>query len=197
MTGKGRLLQLLRERSFERKKVVLASGKESDFFIDCKQTVLTAEGHALVGEVMLDALAALPGFLGAAVQSPGRAVAGVELGGCPLASAVALTSWTRKTPLDAIYVRKDAKDHGSRRLLEGNPRLAAGASVAILEDVITTGGSTLKAVAKLRDAGYAVAGVVVLVDRSEGGREALLAAGLAVESIFLRREFMPDEALSS
>ena len=74
-----RLVELLRERSFERKKVTLASGRESDFFIDCKQTILTAEGHALVGELMFDALAALPAC---------EAVAGVELGGCPLASAV-------------------------------------------------------------------------------------------------------------
>src|SRR5580704_12684243 len=112
-----RLVELLRERSFERKRVVLASGRESDFFIDCKQAVLTAEGHALVGEVMLEALAAL------AVAAPIVAVAGVELGGCPLASAVALTSFQRGAPLDAIYVRKDAKDHGSRRTIEGNAHL--------------------------------------------------------------------------
>src|SRR5450755_207804 len=102
------LLDLLRALAFERKNVVLASGKESDFFIDCKQAVLTAEGHALVGEVMLDRLARLPAC---------EAVAGVELGGCPLASAVSLCSFLRGRPLDAIYVRKDAKDHGSKRLL--------------------------------------------------------------------------------
>jgi orotate phosphoribosyltransferase len=177
------LLALLRARAFERKSVVLASGKTSDFFIDCKQAVLTAEGHALVGEVMLDALSRLP---------PCAAVAGVELGGCPLASAVSLTSFVRGAPLDAIYVRKDAKDHGSRRLLEGNSRLPPGASVALLEDVVTTGGSTLKAAAKLREAGYRVVGVVALVDRSEGGREALELGGLAVESIFTRKDFIPD-----
>ena len=89
---------------------LLASGRESDFFIDCKQAVLTAEGHALVGAAMLDALARLPAC---------DAVAGVELGGCPLASAVALTSFQRGAPLDAVYVRKDAKDHGSRRTARG------------------------------------------------------------------------------
>jgi orotate phosphoribosyltransferase len=176
-----RLLELLRARAFEKKKVVLASGRESDFFIDCKQAVLTAEGHALVGGVMFDALAKLPSCV---------AVAGVELGGCPLASAVALVSFLRGTPLDAIYVRKDAKEHGSRRLLEGNTFLPAGAAVTVLEDVITTGGSTLKAVNKLRDAGYVVGGVLALVDRSEGGREALTQGGLAVESIFVRRDFL-------
>jgi orotate phosphoribosyltransferase len=177
-----RLFELLRTRAFERKRVVLASGKESDFFIDCKQAVLTAEGHALVGEVMLDALAAF---------APCAAVAGVELGGCPLASAVALTSFGRGTPLDAVYVRKDAKEHGSRRLLEGNTRLPAGARVALLEDVVTTGGSTLKAAAKLRDAGYEIAGVVALVDRLEGGREAIEADGLRLVALFTRDDFIP------
>lgn len=180
--ARARLLDLLRERAFERRRVVLASGRESDFFIDCKQAVLTAEGHALVGQVMLDALVGLP---------PCVAVAGVELGGCPLASAVALTSFQRGAPLDAVYVRKDAKEHGSKRLLEGNTRLPAGATVILLEDVVTTGGSTLKAAAKLRDAGYATPGVVALVDRLEGGREGIEAGGLVLRSIFTRDDFIP------
>jgi orotate phosphoribosyltransferase len=180
-----RLCALLRERSFAKKRVVLASGKESDFFIDCKQTVLTAEGHVLVGELMLDALADLPAC---------DAVAGVELGGCPLASAVALTSHLRdpSTAKDAVYVRKDAKDHGSKRVLEGDTRLAPGASLVILEDVTTTGGSTLKAVEKLRAAGYRVEGVVALVDRLEGGRDAIEAAGLPFIALYTRRDFLGD-----
>jgi len=181
VSARARLLALLTERSFERKRVVLASGKESDFFIDCKQTVLTAEGHALVGELMFDALKQLPAHV---------AVAGVELGGCPLASAVAVVSFQRGAPLDAVYVRKEAKDHGSKRLLEGNTRLAPGAAIAILEDVVTTGGSTLKAASKLQDAGYVVAGVVALVDRLEGGREAIEAAGLKLVALFSRADFM-------
>jgi orotate phosphoribosyltransferase len=183
--ARGRLLELLRERAFERKRVVLASGRESDFFIDCKQAVLTAEGHVLVGEVMLDAMAPFRACV---------AVAGVELGGCPLASAVAMTSHARGTPLDAVYVRKDAKDHGSRRLLEGSSRLPAGARLALLEDVVTTGGSTLKAAEKLREAGYEVAGVVALVDRLEGGREAIEASGLKLVALFSRDDFIPPTA---
>jgi orotate phosphoribosyltransferase len=138
----------------------------------------------------------------------------VELGGCPLASAVAYASFQHYEAysaaaarvsvlgpdapapplgaLDAIYVRKDAKDHGSRRLLEGDSRLARGARVAIVEDVITTGGSTLKAAAKLRDAGYAVVGVVAVVDRLEGGREAIEAEKLPVVALYTRRDFIPD-----
>ena len=179
-----RLVELLKSRAFERKRVLLASGRESDFFIDCKQAVLSAEGHALVGKLMFEALAAWPRC---------AAVAGVELGGCSLASAVALTSYQRGEPLDAVYVRKDAKDHGSRRLIEGNAHLPAGARMALLEDVITTGGSTLRAAAKLRDAGYEVAGVVVLVDRMEGGREALEQAGLPVIAICTRADFMSED----
>jgi orotate phosphoribosyltransferase len=181
MAARARLFELLRTRAFERKRVVLASGKESDFFIDCKQAVLTAEGHALAGEVMLDALAPL---------EPCVAVAGVELGGCPLASAVALTSFLRGRPIDAVYVRKDAKEHGSRRLLEGNTRLAGGARIVLLEDVVTTGGSTRKAAAKLREAGYLVPGVVALVDRLEGGREALQVDGLELIALFTRDDFL-------
>ena len=183
MKERERLLALLRERSFERKKVVLASGRESDFFIDCKQTVLTAEGHALVGALMLDASKDL-----------GRvdAVAGVELGGCPLASAAALISHQRGEPRDAVYVRKEVKDHGSKRALEGDTKLAPGARIAILEDVTTTGGSTLKAAEKVRAAGYEIAGVVTLVDRLEGGREAIESAGLKLVAIYTRRDFITD-----
>lgn len=178
-----RLLEILRDRSFSRKKVILASGKESDFFIDCKQAILTAEGHVLAGSLMLDA---------AVAGGPFDAIAGVELGGCPLASAASLTSFERGDPKDAVYVRKDAKDHGSKRQLEGDTRLAAGARLVILEDVTTTGGSTLKAVAKLRAAGYTVGHVVTLVDRLEGGREAIEAADLRLTAIYTRRDFIAE-----
>ncbi|MBI2392392.1 MAG: orotate phosphoribosyltransferase [Deltaproteobacteria bacterium] len=178
---RARLLALLVDRSYAKRDVVLASGRRSDFFIDCKQAVLTAEGHALVGSVMLDALGAL-------TPAP-VAVAGVELGGCPLASAVALVSFQQGRPLDAIYVRKEAKEHGSARQLEGNTRLPPGSAVVILEDVVTTGGSTLKCAEKLRAAGYAISGVVALVDRSEGGRDAIEAAGLALVTCFTRNDF--------
>jgi orotate phosphoribosyltransferase len=180
--ARGELLELLRERSFRRGTFTLASGRQSDFFIDCKQTVLTARGHLLVGQVMFDALAALP---------PCEAVAGVALGGCPLASAVSLTSEQRGRPLPALYVRKQTKDHGTKRLVEGDAALREGMPVVLLEDVITTGGSTLKAVESLRSAGATVAGVVVLVDRREGGAEALDATNLPWTSIFTRLDFIP------
>ncbi len=180
-TQRARLIDLLRELSFERRRVLLASGRESDFFIDCKQTILTAEGHALVGELMFQALAELP---------PCDAVAGVELGGCPLASAVSLVSFQKGRPLAGLYVRKQRKDHGTTKLVEGDKSLPAGSRVALLEDVVTTGGSSLKAVETLREAGALVVGVIALVDRQEGGADTIRAAGLSLFSLSTRADFM-------
>lgn len=177
-----RLLELLIRHSLARKKVVLTSGRESDFFIDVKQTALLAEGHALLADALLAGIAKLP--------PPVHCVAGVELGGCPLASAVALRSFDRGAPLDAIYVRKEQKAHGSRRMLEGGSQLPSGARVAVLEDVITTGGSTLRAVEQLRGHGFEVAGVVAVVDRREGGAEAIRAAGLPLVALYGREDFL-------
>lgn len=182
-TQRERLIALLGELSFQRKRVLLASGRESDFFIDCKQTVLTAEGHALVGELMFEALAELGSC---------DAVAGVELGGCPLASAVSLVSFQRGQPLPALYVRKARKDHGSAKMIEGDRALRPGLRVALLEDVVTTGGSSLKAVDVLREAGAQVVGIIALVDRLEGGAEAIQQAGLPLVSLASRRDFMGD-----
>lgn len=178
---RARLVELLRQRSFERKKVILASGKESDFFIDCKQTILTAEGHALVGELLFELIQDLP---------RAEAVAGVELGGCPLASAVSLVSHQKGSDLPAFYVRKEKKDHGSAKLVEGDRSLRPGIRVALLEDVITTGGSSLRAVEALRSAGAEVVGIAALVDRLEGGADAIRNAGLSVVSLASRNDFM-------
>jgi orotate phosphoribosyltransferase len=179
-----RLLELLRTHSFAREKVVLASGRESDFFVDVKQTALLAEGHALLADALLARIDELP--------TRPNAVAGVELGGCPLASAVALRSFDRGAPLDAVYVRKEAKDHGSRRLLEGKAHLGDGARVVVLEDVVTTGGSTLRAVERLRQHGLDVAAVVAVVDRREGGASAIRAAGLPLVALYVREDFLGE-----
>jgi orotate phosphoribosyltransferase len=160
LPARQRLLALLRELSFERKRVILASGRESDFFVDCKQTALTAEGHVL--------------------------------GGCPLASAVSLTSFQQGRPLPCFYVRKAQKDHGSKRMIEGDKSMRAGMRVVILEDVVTTGGSTLKCADTIKAAGMIVAGVIAIVDRLEGGREAIEAAGLPLVALYTRRDFIPD-----
>ncbi|HEY3234296.1 MAG TPA: orotate phosphoribosyltransferase [Polyangiaceae bacterium] len=174
-----RLIELLRTRSYERRQVNLSSGQKSDFFIDCKQTVLTAEGHALAGELLFEVLARLPDC---------EAVAGVALGGCPLASAVSLVSHQRQRPLDALYVRSERKDHGSAKILEGDKSLRPGLRVALLEDVITTGGSSLRAVQVLSDAGARVVGIAALVDRDEGGADNIRQAGIAFTALVSRAE---------
>ena len=180
-TKRARLIDLLRELSFERRRVILASGRESDFFIDCKQTILTAEGHALVGELMFQALDELPAC---------DAVGGVELGGCPLASAVSLVSFQKGRPLTGFYVRKARKDHGTAKLVEGDKSLSPGTRIALLEDVVTTGGSSLKAVETLKAAGAVVVGIIALVDRLEGGADTIRAAGLPLLTLSTRADFM-------
>src|SRR5262249_679669 len=139
--ARAKLLERLRRDAYRAGTFTLVSGKTSDFFIDCKRVCLTAEGHALVGEGLFEQLSALEA---AGRVGPIDGVAGVALGGCPLASAVSLWSQLRSHPLDALYVRKEAKDHGTRALIEG--ALRPGARVALLEDVLTTGGSSRAAV---------------------------------------------------
>lgn len=176
-----RLIELMREFSFAKKKVVLASGRESDFFIDTKQVVLTAEGHWLAGELLHEMM--LETF-------PCEAVAGVELGGCPLASAVSMVSFQKGAPLPAIYVRSHPKDVKAKRLLEGDRSLKPGMKVCLVEDLITTGRDVLKAVGTLRDAGAEVVGVLALVDRDEGGLGAVRAS-VPVRTLATRRDFFP------
>ena len=184
MTERERLLGLLKRLAYEKRKVVLSSGRESDFYIDTKQATLSAEGHYLVGRLMLAEIrAAYPGA---------QAVGGMTMGADPLASAVSLTSFLAAADgatLPAFYVRKEPKGHGTNQWVEGKKGLPASARVAIVEDVVTTGASTLKAVERCRSEGLTVLGVVALVDREEGGRAAVEAAGIALRALFARSDF--------
>lgn len=186
-TARRALLELLRRDAYREGRFRLASGRESDFFIDCKRVMLTAMGHKLIGEVFCDEVAAL------AHDTPVHAVAGVALGGCPLASAVSLTSALRGVGpagagWNALYVRKETKDHGTNRRVEGAS--PAGDRVVLLEDVLTTGGSSRAAVEALAAEGYAVVSVIAMVDRDEGAVGALAAAGVAARGLFHRRDFV-------
>lgn len=178
-----RLKLLLREHSYREGLHTLASGTESDFYIDCKATLLLAEGHELAARLMLERIQA--DF----AETVG--VAGVALGGCSLASAVAMLSVMihLDRPLDAIYVRKAAKDHGTSSLIEGGNRLPVSAPIVLLEDVVTTGGSSLRAVAAL-ESRFSVLGVIALVDREEGAGAAFMAAGMPLVSIYSRDDFV-------
>jgi orotate phosphoribosyltransferase len=189
-----RLLELLRTLSFERRKVVLASGKESDFYVDCKRTALTAEGHALVGRCLFDRVRR--------IRPAVRGVGGLTLGADPLASAIALTSfleWERvkeageaspPAPVDAFIVRKEPKGHGTGQWIEGRRTIPDGSRVVVLEDVVTTGGSALKAIERCRAERLEVVACLALVDRLEGGREAIEAAGVPLDALFSREDFL-------
>ncbi len=179
-----RLLSLLTERSFAKRKVTLASGRESDFYIDCKQTTLHPEGLLLSSELFVDALSKAK-IRGVRID----AVAGPTLGADPIISGIAVVSQLRGLPLPAIIVRKEPKGHGTGAYLEGIDKLGSGLHVAVFEDVVTTGGSMLKAVNRLREHGYIVEHTFALVDRSEGGRAAIEAEKLSLTSLFSRADF--------
>jgi orotate phosphoribosyltransferase len=156
---------LLKKLSYQQREVILASGKPSDFYIDCKQTALTAEGHFLIGTVICDLIANIAPEV--------RAIGGLTMGADPIASAVATVSWQLGRPLDAFYVRKEPKGHGTQKWLEGDKTVIAGTRVVVVEDVCTTGASTLAAIERARLHGLVVERVIALVDRDEGGREAV------------------------
>ena len=164
------LLELLATRSARRGEFVLASGKRSTLYIDARLTTMSPEGLALIGPLGLSRLE----------QARWRvqAIGGLTLGADPITYAISYASASTANPIRAFTVRKEAKTHGTGRLIEGP--FASGDRVAIIEDVITTGGSALRAVQAVRDAGGMVAGVLALVDREEGGREALETEGLEV-----------------
>jgi orotate phosphoribosyltransferase len=180
---RGRLLELLRTLSFERRKVILASGRESDFYVDCKRTTLTAEGHVLVGRLLLE--------LVRRVRPPVRGVGGLTLGADPIASAIALTSFLEGAPVDAFIVRKEPKGHGTGQWIEGRKTIPDGSRVVVIEDVVTTGGSALKAIERCRAEQLEPVACVALVDRLEGGREAIEAQGVPLEALFTRKDFIP------
>jgi orotate phosphoribosyltransferase len=180
-TKRARLLELLRERSFQEREVVLSSGLKSNFYIDCKQVSLDAEGAALIGELfhmVVDSIA-----------PDAVAVGGLTLGADPLATATSLQSFVAGRPRAAFLVRKEPKGHGTNQWIEST-KLAPGAQVVILEDVITTGASTLKAIERARLAGLTVVHALGLVDRLEGGREAVIAE-TPLTTLFTRKDFLP------
>ncbi|NOZ88095.1 MAG: orotate phosphoribosyltransferase [Deltaproteobacteria bacterium] len=180
-----RLLEILLERSFEKRRVVLASGRVSDYYIDCRETSLNPEGAYLVGRVFLERLQQGPTV---------EAVAGVTLGGDPLVTAIAVVSHLQGSPLPAIIVRKQEKEHGKGGALVGASGIKTGTRIALVEDVVTTGGSVIRAIDKLKGAGFNVIRVLCLVDREEGGSQSLKNMGFELEAIFRKNDFMAREA---
>lgn len=182
MAGNGereRLLAIVREKSYLRKRVILSSGRESDFYIDCRQATLDAEGAYLTGKLFCRMLEG--------GEYP-EAVGGITLGADPIVTAVSLTSFLRGRPIPAFIIRKEPKGHGTAQWIEGTRNLRRGMRAAILEDVVTTGGSTLRAIERATEAGLVVFRVLCLVDRNEGGAQALAEKGYRLEPMFVREE---------
>jgi orotate phosphoribosyltransferase len=178
MTDDESLRRVLLERSVERGDFVLASGRRSAYYIDCRRSTMSAEGIVLIGRM---------GW--AAIQSSGwqpAAVGGLTMGADPVAYAIAAASFGSRHAVDAFSVRKEAKGHGTGRLIEGN--FKAGARVVIVEDVITTGDSAQRAIQAVEESGGSVVGVLAVVDRQEGGRRALEQRGHPVVALTTARE---------
>jgi orotate phosphoribosyltransferase len=173
MTDLESLRRLLLERSVKRGDFVLASGRRSSFYIDCRRATMSAEGMVLIGRMGLRA-----------IQEAGwqpAAVGGLTLGADPVAYAIAAASFGSKRPIDGFSIRKEVKSHGTGRLIEGN--FESGLPVVVVEDVITSGESANQAMLALEEAGGKVLGVLAVVDREEGGRRSLEARGRIVVSL--------------
>ncbi|MEP6989769.1 MAG: orotate phosphoribosyltransferase [bacterium] len=171
---------MLAERSARRGHFTLASGRQSTLYIDARLTTMSPDGLALIGPLALEAIRATGWNC--------TAIGGLTLGADPVSYAIAYASAHTDHPLRAFTVRKEAKTHGTGRLIEGP--YCEGDHVVVIEDVITTGGSALRASAALEAAGAVVTGVLALVDREEGGREAIEASGYAVLALARASEIM-------
>ncbi len=178
---KMRLAEMILKKSFrysDNPPFTLASGKKSNYYFNCKPTTLDPEGMYLIGNVIFAMLE----------TSDITAVGGLTLGADPIANAISIISYQRGRPIKAFIVRKDVKAHGTRSAVEGN--VEAGERVIVLDDVITTGGSTIQAIEKAREAGLIVDGVIALIDRQEGGRENIERVVSNVRAVFTREEIM-------
>jgi orotate phosphoribosyltransferase len=182
MNERQRLKEILLEKSYRQGTFTLTSGKTSDFYIDGKQTTLSAEGAYLCGKLLFELLQKSP--------TPIDAVGGMTLGADPLVTAVSIASYLAEKPIPAFIVRKEAKGHGTGNYIEGLKNMPTGCTVALLEDVVTTGGTLLKVIDRVEAAGFKVGLVATIVERQEGGTEALAKAGYILESIFTRAQLL-------
>ncbi|MEL7350076.1 MAG: orotate phosphoribosyltransferase [Cyanobacteria bacterium P01_A01_bin.116] len=175
-TIRAALLDLICQVAYKEGDFTLSSGKKSTYYINGKQVTLHAQGALMVARLLLDMLPA--GTVG---------VGGLTLGADPMVSAVGIVGAYENKPVTPLIIRKEAKGHGTRAYIEG-PELPAGSSVTILEDVVTTGASAMKAVERLREAGYEVNDILALVDRQQGGQELYEKEGLTFKPIFTIEE---------
>jgi orotate phosphoribosyltransferase len=176
------LFELIRMRSFGRGKIMLASGRESDFYFDLRPTTVHPAGATAVGELICDALEG----------TGAEFVGGLEAGAIPIATAAAIASHRRGGKLQAFFVRKRVKEHGAKKMIEGLPKGESlkGRNVVVLEDATTTGGSSMQAVRALREEGAHILCVLTIVDRLEGAKENFAAEGLELRALYTADEFL-------
>ncbi len=180
--SRARLAKIITARSFGRGEITLASGRKSDFYFNLKPTMLDPEGAALLAELTFDALK----------DDNLDYIGGLEMGAVPLAGAIAQLSWMKGYPIAAFFVRKKPKEHGAKLAIEGLAKSETlnGKRVVIVEDVTTTGGSALKAVESVREAGAEVALVFTMIDRDEGADVTFREAGVPFRSLYKAGEFL-------
>ncbi len=178
MDERERLLELVRTRALRVGRITLSSGKVSDYYVDAREVVLDPEGAYLTGKLMLDM-----------IDRNAVAVAGMTLGADPIVTSISVVGFIEGRSLSALIIRKEPKKHGTAKFVEG-PALPEGSKVAVVDDVVTTGSSLIRSIDRLRAEGYEPIQVVAILDREEGGKERLKAAGYDLESIFKRADLL-------
>lgn len=178
---RARLFSIIERESLLRGHFVLSSGRESTYLFQLRQTMLHPEGSSLLGDVIVD-------YMRAQKLS---SIGGLAMGAVPLVTAVAVASFSKGYPVHAFFVRKEAKGHGAKERIDGH--LVKGSEVLVVDDVTTTGGSTLKAVEAIREeGGCTVTRALSIVDREEGAAEEMARHGIALVSLFKRTDFLPN-----
>jgi orotate phosphoribosyltransferase len=182
MDEKSQLKELLLDKSYREGTFTLTSGSTSDFYVDGKQTTLSAKGAYLCGRLLYRLIKDHHERIGG--------VGGMTLGADPLVTAVSIVSHLENDPIPAFIVRKESKGHGTDNYIEGKNNLAPGALVAVVEDVVTTGGTLVKVIERVESEGFRVGLVATIVDRQEGGAESLASHGYPLVSIFTREQLI-------
>jgi len=186
---KRRMLELLKNKSFKQGEFTLASGKKSDFFIDCKEVTLMAQGLLYSGLIFFDFIKRW--YLCGSYKVD--YLVGVPLGGCTIVDATAFVCSLNKIDMNILYIRDTKKNHGTKQRIEGLKSIHKGNKVILIEDVVTTGGSSINAIRVLHDAGLKVECVLTLIDRLEGGSENIKnKTGVYLYSIFTRNNFIKE-----
>ena len=181
-----RLKELIREKSLKFGDFTLASGKKAKYYLDGKQVVLDSEGAMLIGEGILE-LMIEGGVLPGDCAGGNIAIGGMAIGADPITAAVITIAGTRGIPLKGCMVRKETKDHGTKKFVEGP--VQPGDHIVVVEDVVTTGGSSLLAIERLEAAGLIVDEVIAVIDRMEGGSDAFRNRGYKFRSLFTIEDF--------